>query len=67
MNAAADQPKFTTQPWGEADAIKILFGVRERYEKFHAVAYTDEALTNAVHTSSRFIPDRYLHPERTSP
>ncbi len=47
-------------PPTEQDAIKILFGIKERYEKFHAVAYTDEAIEAAVYTSSRFIPDRYL-------
>ena len=47
-------------PPNEADAVKILFGIKERYEKFHAVAYTDEAIENAVYTSSRFIPDRFL-------
>jgi len=31
-------------PPNEADAIKILFGIKERYEKFHAVTYTDEAI-----------------------
>jgi len=47
-------------PPNETDAIRILFGVKERYEKFHAVAYTDEAIENAVYASSRFIPDRFL-------
>jgi ATP-dependent Clp protease ATP-binding subunit ClpC len=47
-------------PPTEADAIKVLFGVKERYEKFHAVAYTDEAVETAVYSSSRFIADRYL-------
>jgi len=47
-------------PPTESDAIKILFGIKERYEKFHAVAYTDEAVESAVHSSSRFIPDRFL-------
>ncbi len=47
-------------PPTEQDAIKILFGIKERYEKFHAVAYTDEAIETAVYASSRFIPDRYL-------
>ncbi|MGE5486723.1 MAG: ATP-dependent Clp protease ATP-binding subunit [bacterium] len=47
-------------PPNEADAIKILRGIKERYEKFHAVAYTDEAIEAAVYTSSRFIPDRFL-------
>ncbi|MEK7407689.1 MAG: ATP-dependent Clp protease ATP-binding subunit [Acidobacteriota bacterium] len=47
-------------PPTEQDAIKILFGIKERYEKFHAVAYTDECLETAVYASSRFIPDRHL-------
>ncbi len=42
------------------DAVKILFGIKERYEKFHAVAYTDESIETAVYASSRFIPDRFL-------
>jgi ATP-dependent Clp protease ATP-binding subunit ClpC len=47
-------------PPSEIDAVKILFGIKDRYEKFHAVAYTDEAIETAVYTSSRYIPDRFL-------
>ncbi|MCC7155604.1 MAG: ATP-dependent Clp protease ATP-binding subunit [Bryobacterales bacterium] len=47
-------------PPSEQDACRILFGIKERYEKFHAVAYTDEAVETSVFASSRFIPDRYL-------
>ena len=47
-------------PPSEADAVKILFGIKDRYEKFHAVAYTDDAIETAVYTSSRYIPDRFL-------
>jgi ATP-dependent Clp protease ATP-binding subunit ClpC len=47
-------------PPSESDAIKIMYGIKERYEKFHAVAYTDEAIESSVFASSRFIPDRYL-------
>jgi ATP-dependent Clp protease ATP-binding subunit ClpC len=47
-------------PPTEADAIKILFGIKNLYEKFHAVGYTDESIETAVYTSSRYIPDRYL-------
>ena len=47
-------------PPNEADAIKILFGIKDRYEKFHAVTYTDDALTTAVSHSNRYIPDRFL-------
>ncbi len=44
----------------EDEAILVLEGVRERYEKFHAVSYTDEAIRYAVYLSSRYIPDRFL-------
>src|SRR3954462_3482091 len=47
-------------PPDESDAVKILFGIKDRYEKFHAVAYSDDAIETAVFTSSRYIPDRYL-------
>ncbi|HXJ92753.1 MAG TPA: ATP-dependent Clp protease ATP-binding subunit [Terriglobia bacterium] len=47
-------------PPSEDDAIKILLGIKERYEKFHAVSYTDDALNTAVTHSSRYIPDRFL-------
>src|SRR3981081_4429684 len=47
----------------EDEAIQVLEGVRERYEKFHAVSYTDEAIRYAVYLSSRYIPDRFL-PEK---
>ncbi len=44
----------------EAEGIKILFGIKDRYEKFHAVTYTDEALNVAVYHSNRYISDRFL-------
>ena len=44
----------------EDEAILVLLGVRERYEKFHAVTYTDEALRYSVYLSNRYIPDRFL-------
>src|SRR6266704_2904673 len=47
-------------PPNEEDAVKILFGIKDRYEKFHAVSYTDESVEAAVYTSSRYIPDRFL-------
>src|SRR5579884_2001789 len=47
-------------PPDEAQTIKILFGIKERYEKFHAVTYSDDAITHAVYLSSRYIPDRFL-------
>ncbi|HEX5482002.1 MAG TPA: ATP-dependent Clp protease ATP-binding subunit [Terriglobia bacterium] len=47
-------------PPSEVDAIKVLFGIKERYEKFHAVTYTDDAIRSSVFHSSRYIPDRFL-------
>ena len=44
----------------EAEAIKILYGIKERYEKFHAVSYTNEAVEAAVYLSNRYISDRFL-------
>ena len=47
-------------PPSESEAVEILDGVRERYESFHQVRYTDEALEAAVYQSNRYIPDRFL-------
>src|SRR5437667_2151907 len=47
-------------PPNEKEAVEILEGVRERYESFHQVHYTDDALQAAVYQSHRYIPDRFL-------
>ncbi|HEX8138954.1 MAG TPA: ATP-dependent Clp protease ATP-binding subunit [Pyrinomonadaceae bacterium] len=47
-------------PPSEAEAVQILDGVRERYETFHQVRYTEDALEAAVYQSNRYIPDRFL-------
>src|SRR6266702_1243671 len=47
----------------EEEAVLVIQGVRERYEKFHAVSYTDEALRYSVYLSNRYIPDRFLPDE----
>src|SRR5881296_1639699 len=44
----------------EDQAVQVIQGVRERYEKFHAVSYTDDALKYSVYLSNRYIPDRFL-------
>lgn len=41
-------------------AEEILFGIRARYESFHNVTITDDALRSAVHLADRYINDRYL-------
>ena len=47
-------------PPSESDAVRIIMGIKERYEKFHAVSYTDESIEFAVSHSHRYIPDRFL-------
>ncbi len=47
-------------PPNEEDAIKIIMGIKDRYEKFHAVSYTDDSIEFAVSHSNRYIPDRFL-------
>ncbi len=42
------------------ETIEILKGLRERYQEFHAVRYSDRALETAVELSDRFINDRHL-------
>jgi ATP-dependent Clp protease ATP-binding subunit ClpC len=47
-------------PPTEDQALEILGGVRERYESFHQVHYSEGALEAAVLQSNRYIPDRFL-------
>ncbi|MCE2693596.1 MAG: ATP-dependent Clp protease ATP-binding subunit [Verrucomicrobiaceae bacterium] len=42
------------------DAIKILFGLRGKYELHHKAKYSEEALKSAVNLSSRYLPARFL-------
>ena len=42
------------------DTIDILRGLKPRYEEFHNVEYTDEALVTAVQLSSKHIHERFL-------
>lgn len=42
------------------DAIKILRGIRDKYEAFHRAQITDDAITAAVKLSHRYIADRFL-------
>ncbi|MCZ6650610.1 MAG: ATP-dependent Clp protease ATP-binding subunit [Acidobacteria bacterium] len=44
----------------EAETIDILHGIKERYERFHQVRYTDEAIAAAVYQAGRYISDRFL-------
>ena len=44
----------------EKDTIKILTGIRDKYEAHHGVKITDEAIEAAVTMSVRYINDRFL-------
>ncbi|HKS42627.1 MAG TPA: ATP-dependent Clp protease ATP-binding subunit, partial [Blastocatellia bacterium] len=47
-------------PPTEEETIKILEGVKERYESFHQIRYTNDAIETAVYQSQRYISDRFL-------
>ena len=53
------QPLTIGEP-NEEQSIRIMEGLRERYETHHHVKFTDEALAAAVQLSSRYIQDRFL-------
>jgi ATP-dependent Clp protease ATP-binding subunit ClpB len=53
------QPIFIDEPSPE-DAIAILRGLKEKYELFHGVRITDDAIITAVNLSTRYITNRYL-------
>ncbi len=53
------QPVRVEEP-SQDDTLKILEGIRGRYEDHHKVKITDEALKAATTLASRFIPDRFL-------
>lgn len=47
-------------PPSEDDSIKILSGLKDIYEKFHSVKYTEEAIRASVMLSSRYMNERFL-------
>ena len=53
------QPVMVQEPTVE-DTISILRGIKERYEVFHGVKITDNALVSAATLSNRYISDRFL-------
>lgn len=53
------QPVQVDEP-SEEEAIKILKGIQKKYEDYHHVHYTDDAIVAAVKLSKRYIQDRYL-------
>ena len=53
------QPVQVNEP-SMAATIKILEGIQQRYEDYHHVVYTDEAIAAAVSLSDRYLPERFL-------
>ena len=53
------QPILVNEP-SEEDTIKILQGLREKYEKHHNVKITDAAIDAATKLSARYVNDRFL-------
>ncbi len=53
------QPVTVNEPSID-ETITILQGIQKRYEDYHHVRYTDEAIRSAVTLSNRYIQDRYL-------
>ena len=53
------QPVYIDEPSVE-DAIAILRGLKEKYELFHGVRITDDAILSAVNLSARYITNRFL-------
>lgn len=53
------QPVYIDEPSIE-DAVAILRGLKEKYELFHGVRITDDAILSAVNLSARYITNRFL-------
>ncbi len=53
------QPVLVDEP-SEEETIKMINGIKDRYEKHHGIDISDEVVKSAVHLSSRYINDRFL-------
>ena len=51
---------ITVNEPSEEQALRIMQGLRDKYESFHHVRYSDEAMDAAVSYSRRYIPERFL-------
>ncbi|RMF29955.1 MAG: ATP-dependent Clp protease ATP-binding subunit [Bacteroidetes bacterium] len=52
--------KVMVDPPSAEEAIHILENIKEKYEEFHHVEYSDEAIRACVRLSDRYITDRFL-------
>lgn len=53
QKVAIDEPSIE-------ESVRILRGLKSRYEQFHNVVYSDEAVRGAVELSARYLKERYL-------
>lgn len=53
------QPVYVNEP-SQEDAVAILRGLAEKYELYHGIRITDDAIVAAVNLSARYITDRFL-------
>ncbi|MGB2782878.1 MAG: ATP-dependent Clp protease ATP-binding subunit [Atribacterota bacterium] len=53
------QPIYISEPSIE-ETVKILHGLRDKYEAHHKIKITDEALEAAAHLSARYVSGRFL-------
>ena len=53
------QPVYVEEP-NKEDTIKIIEGLKDKYEDHHKVEITDDAIKAAVDLSQRYIQDRFL-------
>ncbi|XNN70446.1 AAA family ATPase [Bacillus pumilus] len=53
------QPVIVDEPT-QVEAIEILKGIQDKYESYHGITYSDEAIQACVQLSSRYIQDRHL-------
>lgn len=52
--------KIIINPSSEEETIEILHKIKNQYEKYHNVIYTNEAIKACVELTSKYIPERYL-------
>ncbi len=52
--------QILVEPPSKEEAFAILKGLRDKYEAHHRVSYSDQALSEAVDLSTRYIPGRFL-------
>ncbi len=52
--------KVLVEPTSEDETIQILHNIKEKYEDHHGVDYSDEAISDCVKLTNRYITDRHL-------